>query len=80
MATIVEQTPSTAEKTISLLDNDHQLSHKASKKIDYSSIRGKVNNICVEYFIIIITKTNFDIEFVLIHNMFLYRIIMYLFC
>lgn len=41
MANIVEQTPNTAEKAISLLDND-QLDETASKKIDYSSVRGKV--------------------------------------
>lgn len=41
MANIVEQTPNTAEKTISLLDNN-QLDGTASKKIDYSSVRGKV--------------------------------------
>lgn len=41
MANIVEQTPNTAEKAISLLDNI-QLGGTATKKIDYSSVRGKV--------------------------------------
>lgn len=41
MANIVEQTPNTAEKAISLLDND-QLDETTSKKMDYSCVRGKV--------------------------------------
>lgn len=40
MANIVEQTPNTADKTICLLDNI-QISG-TMKKIDYSSVRGKV--------------------------------------
>lgn len=42
MATIVEQTPNTAEKAISLLDNDQIGETVQIKKIDYSSVRGKV--------------------------------------
>lgn len=41
MANIVEQTPNTADKAISLLDNV-QIGGTAPKKIDYSSVRGKV--------------------------------------
>jgi len=41
MANIVEQTPNTADKTISLL-NGCQLDEKEIKKVDYSIIRGKV--------------------------------------
>lgn len=44
MANIVEQTPNTADKAISLLDSV-QIDEKATKKIDYSSVRGKVINI-----------------------------------
>lgn len=40
MANIVEQTPNTADKAISLLDGI-QIG-ETTKKIDYSSIRGKV--------------------------------------
>jgi len=41
MANIVEQTPNTADKTISLL-NGCQLDEKETKKVDYSIVRGKV--------------------------------------
>jgi len=41
MANIVEQTPNTADKAISLLDRG-QLDEKAIKKVDYSIVRGKV--------------------------------------
>ncbi|CAI6363956.1 unnamed protein product [Macrosiphum euphorbiae] len=40
MANIVEQTPNTADKAISLL-NRGQLDEKAVKKVDYSTVRGK---------------------------------------
>lgn len=42
MATIVEQTPNTAEKAISLLDSNQLEDTIQNKKIDYSSVRGKV--------------------------------------
>jgi hypothetical protein len=42
MATIVEQTPNTAEKAISLLDCNQLDETVQIKKIDYSSVRGKV--------------------------------------
>jgi len=41
MANIVEQTPNTADKAISLLDSN-QFDEKITKKFDYSSVRGKV--------------------------------------
>lgn len=41
MANIVEQTPNTADKAISLL-NVGQLDEKEIKKVDYSIVRGKV--------------------------------------
>lgn len=43
MANIVEQTPNTADKAVSLLDSI-QIGEKATKKIDYSGVRGKVFN------------------------------------
>lgn len=42
MANIIEQTPNTADKTMSLLDSVDQLCETTTRKIDYSSIRGKV--------------------------------------
>lgn len=41
MANIVEQTPNTAIKTISLLDSQ-PLDENSTRKYDYSGVRGKV--------------------------------------